>query len=130
MANVIEQPKVEENVQNTSTVREGKAEIIFPSSNEVFYNPVQEFNRDLSSAVIRLFAEEFTQKEKEKPTRKAKKRDKTGEEDIETSTDDDAMAEPRGSIEQSKDSRQAASSVSHTFPSFLRWKHIGDQALV
>lgn len=31
-----------------TVVREGKAAIIFPSANEVFYNPVQEFNRDLT----------------------------------------------------------------------------------
>ncbi|MGH0188960.1 UNVERIFIED_CONTAM: hypothetical protein FKN15_032495 [Acipenser sinensis] len=29
-------------------ITEGKADIIFPSANEVFYNPVQEFNRDLT----------------------------------------------------------------------------------
>lgn len=29
-------------------VKEGKAAICFPSANEVFYNPVQEFNRDLT----------------------------------------------------------------------------------
>lgn len=29
-------------------VKEGKATILFPSANEVFYNPVQEFNRDLT----------------------------------------------------------------------------------
>ena len=28
-------------------VREGRAKILFPSTNEVFYNPVQEVNRDL-----------------------------------------------------------------------------------
>ena len=28
-------------------VKEGRATILFPSRNEVFYNPVQEFNRDL-----------------------------------------------------------------------------------
>ena len=28
-------------------ITEGRAKILFPSSNEVFYNPVQEFNRDL-----------------------------------------------------------------------------------
>ena len=28
-------------------ITEGRACILFPSSNEVFYNPVQEFNRDL-----------------------------------------------------------------------------------
>lgn len=42
-------------------VREGKAEILVGEKN-VFYNPVQEFNRDLSIAVLSLFAEE---KEKE-----------------------------------------------------------------
>ena len=31
-----------------TVVREGKAAILFPSANEVFYNPVQEFNRDLT----------------------------------------------------------------------------------
>lgn len=31
-------------------IREGKATILFPSQNEVFYNPVQEFNRDLRFA--------------------------------------------------------------------------------
>ncbi len=28
-------------------ISEGSATILFPNSNEVFYNPVQEFNRDL-----------------------------------------------------------------------------------
>ena len=28
-------------------VKEGRATILFPSRNKVFYNPVQEFNRDL-----------------------------------------------------------------------------------
>lgn len=31
-----------------TTVIEGAAKIAFPSANEVFYNPVQEFNRDLT----------------------------------------------------------------------------------
>ncbi|KAJ8263833.1 hypothetical protein GJAV_G00141810 [Gymnothorax javanicus] len=39
-------------------VKEGKATILFPSANEVFYNPVQEFNRDLTCAVITEFARE------------------------------------------------------------------------
>uniref|UniRef100_A0A8C3IHS5 tRNA (guanine(26)-N(2))-dimethyltransferase n=1 Tax=Chrysemys picta bellii TaxID=8478 RepID=A0A8C3IHS5_CHRPI len=43
-------------VQTGETViAEGKAKIIFPSANEVFYNPVQEFNRDLTCAVITEF---------------------------------------------------------------------------
>ncbi|XP_033116946.1 tRNA (guanine(26)-N(2))-dimethyltransferase-like [Anneissia japonica] len=43
-------------------VKEGTSEIIFPNSNEVFYNPVQEFNRDISSAVISLFAKQVLKK--------------------------------------------------------------------
>ncbi|XP_008156142.2 tRNA (guanine(26)-N(2))-dimethyltransferase [Eptesicus fuscus] len=39
-----------------TTVTEGSATIAFPSANEVFYNPVQEFNRDLTCAVITEFA--------------------------------------------------------------------------
>ncbi|BET01560.1 N2,N2-dimethylguanosine tRNA methyltransferase [Nesidiocoris tenuis] len=40
------------------TVKEGRAEVIFNSGQSVFYNPVQEFNRDLSVAVLTLFSEE------------------------------------------------------------------------
>ena len=29
------------------TISEGAATILFPKGNQVFYNPVQEFNRDL-----------------------------------------------------------------------------------
>lgn len=36
-------------------VCEGQARILFPKQNEVFYNPVQEFNRDLSIAAIQQF---------------------------------------------------------------------------
>src|SRR2546427_10146076 len=42
-----------------TVVTEGKASILFPKTNEVFYNPVQEFNRDLSIAVIRTWSELF-----------------------------------------------------------------------
>lgn len=42
-----------------TVVKEGKAAILFPSANEVFYNPVQEFNRDLTCAVLTEFAREL-----------------------------------------------------------------------
>jgi len=41
-----------------SVVKEGSAEILFPSAKDVFYNPVQEFNRDLTVAVIKKFTGE------------------------------------------------------------------------
>lgn len=37
-------------------IREGRAAVVFPGGNEVFYNPVQEFNRDLTCAVLTEFA--------------------------------------------------------------------------
>uniref|UniRef100_A0A8C3NN46 tRNA (guanine(26)-N(2))-dimethyltransferase n=1 Tax=Geospiza parvula TaxID=87175 RepID=A0A8C3NN46_GEOPR len=37
-------------------ITEGSATIVFPGANEVFYNPVQGFNRDLTCAVLTEFA--------------------------------------------------------------------------
>ncbi len=42
-----------------SVVQEGRAKVLFPSQKDVFYNPVQEFNRDLSIAVIKLHARQL-----------------------------------------------------------------------
>ncbi|XP_004342670.2 TRMT1 protein [Capsaspora owczarzaki ATCC 30864] len=39
------------------SVKESSTTILFPDTNEVFYNPVQEFNRDLSSAAITVFSD-------------------------------------------------------------------------
>ncbi|XP_022193109.2 probable tRNA (guanine(26)-N(2))-dimethyltransferase [Nilaparvata lugens] len=47
------------------TIKEGKAQII-SFSKGVFYNPVQEFNRDLSVAVISLFSAEHCKLKQEK----------------------------------------------------------------
>lgn len=41
-------PAAAEVLQGETVIKEGKASILFPSANEVFYNPVQEFNRDLT----------------------------------------------------------------------------------
>ncbi|OCT90479.1 hypothetical protein XELAEV_18019094mg [Xenopus laevis] len=43
-------------ISGETIIHEGKASVIFPSTNQVFYNPVQEFNRDLTCAVITEFA--------------------------------------------------------------------------
>lgn len=42
-----------------TVIKEGKAEVLFPSLNDVFYNPVQEFNRDISVSVIQQFATNY-----------------------------------------------------------------------
>ncbi|XP_053573806.1 tRNA (guanine(26)-N(2))-dimethyltransferase isoform X2 [Bombina bombina] len=51
----MERPSVSENSGET-VIKEGRASVIYPSANQVFYNPVQEFNRDLTCAVITEFA--------------------------------------------------------------------------
>ncbi|KAI8812146.1 N2,N2-dimethylguanosine tRNA methyltransferase [Cladochytrium replicatum] len=38
-------------------VKEGQAEVIFSDPDAVFYNPVQEFNRDLSIAILNVFGD-------------------------------------------------------------------------
>ena len=38
----------EKSAENCAKIKEGKVEIIFPDANSVFYNPVQEFNRDIT----------------------------------------------------------------------------------
>ena len=50
--------RITTNSDGCTVVREGQAEVVFPSREEVFYNPVQEFNRDLSIAVIQAHADE------------------------------------------------------------------------
>lgn len=50
----------------TVEVTEGRARVIFPNSNRVFYNPVQEFNRDLSIAVIKYYSEHLWNAKKAK----------------------------------------------------------------
>jgi len=53
---VCHQERFSQNSDGWTVVKEGQAEVLFPSLNDVFYNPVQEFNRDLSTAVIQAHA--------------------------------------------------------------------------
>ncbi|XP_043471373.1 probable tRNA (guanine(26)-N(2))-dimethyltransferase isoform X1 [Leptopilina heterotoma] len=50
-------------------IKEGKAEILVEGK-KVFYNHVQEFNRDLSIAVLSLFAEDYNSESKTKKVEK------------------------------------------------------------
>ncbi|XP_076241669.1 tRNA (guanine(26)-N(2))-dimethyltransferase [Calliopsis andreniformis] len=56
-------------LENVTSIKEGKAEILVNDTN-VFYNPVQEFNRDLSAAVLTIYArtrnEEVSKKDGQK----------------------------------------------------------------
>eukprot|EP00638_Chattonella_subsalsa_P002914 CAMPEP_0117766606 /NCGR_PEP_ID=MMETSP0947-20121206/21002_1 /TAXON_ID=44440 /ORGANISM="Chattonella subsalsa, Strain CCMP2191" /LENGTH=93 /DNA_ID=CAMNT_0005589873 /DNA_START=184 /DNA_END=462 /DNA_ORIENTATION=- len=52
-------------------ITEGQGSIIFSESNEVFYNNVQELNRDLSIEFIKLFAEKRLREKEERTIKKA-----------------------------------------------------------
>ncbi|PSN57174.1 putative tRNA (guanine(26)-N(2))-dimethyltransferase [Blattella germanica] len=56
----------QESEPTAQVIKEGKAEIRLPPGKNVFYNPVQEFNRDLSIAVLTLCAEDLQKQLKEK----------------------------------------------------------------
>ncbi|KYQ50363.1 putative N(2),N(2)-dimethylguanosine tRNA methyltransferase [Trachymyrmex zeteki] len=47
-------------LEEVPTVNEGKAQILV-TNEKVFYNPVQEFNRDLSIAVLTIFAKDYNE---------------------------------------------------------------------
>lgn len=57
--------------QNEKTIKEGQAEILL-TTKKVFYNPVQEFNRDLSIAVLTVFGEEYKEAKIKKAIQKSK----------------------------------------------------------
>ncbi|KAI9189906.1 RNA methyltransferase tRNA(m5U54)methyltransferase [Blastocladiella emersonii ATCC 22665] len=65
------------NDQAFATITEGQATILFPTNNEVFYNPVQQFNRDMSIAAIRTWRDLVSQ---EKWAKALKKEGRTVEE--------------------------------------------------
>eukprot|EP01119_Soliformovum_irregulare_P012631 TRINITY_DN3292_c1_g2_i1.p1 TRINITY_DN3292_c1_g2~~TRINITY_DN3292_c1_g2_i1.p1 ORF type:complete len:579 (-),score=156.90 TRINITY_DN3292_c1_g2_i1:37-1773(-) len=62
-----------------STITEGKATVLWPKGNQVFYNPVQEVNRDLSIATIKLYQEQI--KIEQEQAKSKKKRGSTTETD-------------------------------------------------
>ena len=43
------------------TVQEGKAVILVPEEEKVFYNPIQQFNRDLSVMAIKAWSQLYSE---------------------------------------------------------------------
>ncbi|XP_020298682.1 probable tRNA (guanine(26)-N(2))-dimethyltransferase [Pseudomyrmex gracilis] len=58
--------------EETPIICEGKAQILVTDKN-VFYNPVQEFNRDLSVAALTIFVREYNETQKNKKKNKITK---------------------------------------------------------
>lgn len=71
----MEDPKTNEKLK---TIREGSAEILV--AEHVFYNPVQEFNRDMSISVLSTFSRIFQREKAETRRKKSKKGDPVAEE--------------------------------------------------
>ena len=71
-------------ISDYKEICEGKARVLFPQANTVFYNNVQVFNRDLSVAVIKLFAKQFQQEKQRKVAEKRKQPSSTNKEPYET----------------------------------------------
>ncbi|XP_026333429.1 probable tRNA (guanine(26)-N(2))-dimethyltransferase [Hyposmocoma kahamanoa] len=61
--------KMESSTSSNKSIKEGKAEICL-TTEKVFYNPVQEFNRDLSIAVLSIFSEVYRNEKLEKEKKK------------------------------------------------------------
>lgn len=75
---------------------EGRAKVLFPKGNTVFYNNVQVFNRDLSVAVIKLFSKIFKQEKEQKLANKIKQDDKSTKSNLEDEDVADSSNQPDG----------------------------------
>nr|CAG8532165.1 6388_t:CDS:10 [Entrophospora candida] len=80
----ITEVEMEMNVEDYNVITEGKANILFPKNNEVFYNNVQQFNRDMSIAAIRTWNEIISE---EKETKLRKKEKKGNNSSVESQSD-------------------------------------------
>ncbi|XP_017065531.2 probable tRNA (guanine(26)-N(2))-dimethyltransferase [Drosophila eugracilis] len=74
-----EKPQIIAENPNENVIRERNAEIV--SGGNVFYNPVQEFNRDLSIAVLNVYHKRLIKERAEKALKKQRK--KVKEENVE-----------------------------------------------
>ncbi|EGW34519.1 uncharacterized protein SPAPADRAFT_59952, partial [Spathaspora passalidarum NRRL Y-27907] len=63
------------NVEDYNIVKEGKAEILAPKEDKVFYNHIQQFNRDLSVLAINAYSELRNEKQASKQGAKKRKLD-------------------------------------------------------
>ena len=77
--------------EEVQSVTEGSATILYPKGNKVFYNPVQQYNRDLSVVGIRAWSEIYSDR-KNNGRNNSKKRDSTGE--VKEMTEQDQSRRP------------------------------------
>ncbi|XP_075979726.1 tRNA methyltransferase 1 isoform X2 [Anticarsia gemmatalis] len=75
---------------NQKSIKEGKAEICL-TTEKVFYNPVQEFNRDLSIAVLTVFSEDYKAEKIAKAEKRASNKGENITEDVEGTTENEKI---------------------------------------
>lgn len=75
---------------NQKSIREGKAEIFLTTGN-VFYNPVQEFNRDLSIAVLTIFCEDYKTEKLAKVQQNTTNKEELIKEDVKGTTESEQV---------------------------------------
>lgn len=75
---------------NQKSIKEGQAEICL-TTEKVFYNPVQEFNRDLSIAVLTMFSDDYKAEKIAKAEQKAMNRKENITEDVQGTTENDKI---------------------------------------
>ncbi|CCF56838.1 hypothetical protein KAFR_0B05430 [Kazachstania africana CBS 2517] len=59
-------------IEDFKIVKEGSAEILFPKKEDVFYNPIQQFNRDLSVMCIKAWDKMYRQEAQTKGNKRSK----------------------------------------------------------
>ncbi|GAV53793.1 hypothetical protein ZYGR_0AK02950 [Zygosaccharomyces rouxii] len=58
-------------LEDFNVVKEGKAEILFPKKDTVFYNPIQQFNRDLSVCCIKAWDQLYRESRQKKGSKRS-----------------------------------------------------------
>ncbi|KAJ3411518.1 tRNA methyltransferase 1 [Chytridiales sp. JEL 0842] len=97
------------------TISEGLASILVPDTKEadVFYNPIQEFNRDMSIAVIntwcQVYQDELAEKQREKQRKKQAKLAAAAKENNSNETEEEAIKNGEEEATKNGEEEQAES---------------------
>lgn len=67
------------NIEDFNVIKEGKASVLVPKQETVFYNHIQQFNRDLSVMAIKAWLEGYNAKRELKALKKRKAEEENGE---------------------------------------------------
>ncbi|CAG98659.1 tRNA (guanine26-N2)-dimethyltransferase [Kluyveromyces lactis] len=104
-------------VSQFKVVQEGDAKILFPNKETVFYNPIQQFNRDLSVTCIKAWDELYQEEQRESRELKSKNKKRKPIESNEDGSDYDTIK--RRKLNEDQDS-VAVSSKDHSTRPYIK----------